>query len=392
MNERMAKELVIQAGLKLIEAGLIARTWGNISCRINDKLFAITPSGRSYETLKPEDIVICQIADCKYEGEIKPSSEKRIHALVYHTFSDIGFVIHTHQPKASIISAMGIEKIPTSSYTLLKNHVSIADYGLPGTKKLVKGIEKALNRDKGRAIIMANHGALCFGKDYQEAFLTAQQLEDACQDFINKNEIENGEAKQFEEKNLYSKYVTLISGKKSLESPIRMYESHRVADGFLFQTDVETKYGFLDDMPFEAHVHRTIYQKRKDINFISQDFDHGLLAVSQVKMPLKPYLDDFAQIIGSSARCAKTLDAQMIEKALLGRFAVLIPEGGALCCATTASDLVAVKLIMEKNALTQICTKLNKGGKTIPLADCMLMNFVYKKKYSKIAKNSNVLI
>ena len=46
-----ARKLVIQAGLKLQQLGLIARTWGNISARISDSQFVITPSGRSYETL-----------------------------------------------------------------------------------------------------------------------------------------------------------------------------------------------------------------------------------------------------------------------------------------------------------------------------------------------------
>ena len=69
-----AKKLVVEAGKKLIETGLIARTWGNVSARISDTQFAITPSGRAYEDLTPEEIVIVNIEDCEYDGEIKPSS------------------------------------------------------------------------------------------------------------------------------------------------------------------------------------------------------------------------------------------------------------------------------------------------------------------------------
>ena len=50
MDEFTAKELVVKAGLELVRNGLIARTWGNVSCRLDDKTFAITPSGRSYES------------------------------------------------------------------------------------------------------------------------------------------------------------------------------------------------------------------------------------------------------------------------------------------------------------------------------------------------------
>ena len=67
-----AKKLVVAAGKKLVESGLIARTWGNVSARISDTQFVITPSGRAYETLTPEEVVVVNIEDCSYEGDIKP--------------------------------------------------------------------------------------------------------------------------------------------------------------------------------------------------------------------------------------------------------------------------------------------------------------------------------
>ena len=57
-----AKKLVVEAGKKLLETGLIARTWGNVSARISDTQFVITPSGRAYETLTPDDIVVVNIS------------------------------------------------------------------------------------------------------------------------------------------------------------------------------------------------------------------------------------------------------------------------------------------------------------------------------------------
>ena len=69
-----ARELVIRAGLELSESGLIARTWGNISARISDTQFVITPSGRAYEDLTPDQIVITNIEVCSYEGSETPSS------------------------------------------------------------------------------------------------------------------------------------------------------------------------------------------------------------------------------------------------------------------------------------------------------------------------------
>ena len=106
-----AKKLVIEAGLKLKNEGLIVRTWGNISARISDTQFVITPSGKAYENLSPDDIVVVNIKKCTYEGDIKPSSECGIHADVYAMRPEVDFVVHTHQTYASVVSILGEEII-----------------------------------------------------------------------------------------------------------------------------------------------------------------------------------------------------------------------------------------------------------------------------------------
>ncbi len=111
-----ARKLVLEAGLELVEKGLIARTWGNISARISDTQFVITPSGRSYDSLIADDIVIVNIKDCSYDGEIKPSGEMATHAEVYKHRPDVDFVIHTHQMYASAISIMGNDLTNLASY------------------------------------------------------------------------------------------------------------------------------------------------------------------------------------------------------------------------------------------------------------------------------------
>lgn len=105
MDILQAKKEVIAAGLRLVEKGLIARTWGNVSCRVDENSFVITPSGKPYEGLTPDDIVEVKIDTLSYEGNVKPSSEKGVHAEVYKAHPEAGFVIHTHQKFASIISA-----------------------------------------------------------------------------------------------------------------------------------------------------------------------------------------------------------------------------------------------------------------------------------------------
>lgn len=83
MLEQQAKEEVILAGNELAARGLVARTWGNVSCRIDENNFAITPSGIAYERLTPENIVVVDVHTLEHKGDVKPSSEKGIHAAAY---------------------------------------------------------------------------------------------------------------------------------------------------------------------------------------------------------------------------------------------------------------------------------------------------------------------
>lgn len=175
---------VCDAGKKLLERGLVEGTWGNCSLRINDQLMAITPSGRRYEDLTSDDIVIMDYTTLEVMGDIKPSSEKRLHARIYQTRREINAVIHTHQPHASTVAAARRELPPIldDQAQILGPTVRCADYALPNTKKIVSTTVRAL---KGRyAAFMANHGAVTLGRTLEEAVTAALVLEKACKAFI----------------------------------------------------------------------------------------------------------------------------------------------------------------------------------------------------------------
>jgi L-fuculose-phosphate aldolase len=178
------KSLVYESGKKLLQLGLVAGTWGNISMRMDENSMVITPSGRNYEQVEPEEMVVVQLDDLSYEGSVKPSSELKLHAEIYKTRKNINAVIHTHQMNASTVAAARREVPPIldDQAQLLGPSVRVADYALPNTKKIVKATIKAL---KGRnAALMANHGAVCIGRDMEEAFWACQVLEKACKAFI----------------------------------------------------------------------------------------------------------------------------------------------------------------------------------------------------------------
>jgi L-fuculose-phosphate aldolase len=184
MKIEEAQQVVLEAGKKLLKDQLVSGTWGNVSVRIDDNSMAITPSGIPYEELRSADIVIVDYKTLKFEGSKKPSSEKALHAEVYKTRKKINAVIHTHQMNASTVAAARREVPPILDdlAQIIGPSVRVADYALPSTKKIVKATLKAL---KGRnAALMANHGAICLGRNLEEAFLVAQILEKGCKAFI----------------------------------------------------------------------------------------------------------------------------------------------------------------------------------------------------------------
>ena len=63
--ETRGREQVLAAARRLVEERLIARTWGNISVRVSETQFLITPSGLAYETLRADQLVQIGRASCR---------------------------------------------------------------------------------------------------------------------------------------------------------------------------------------------------------------------------------------------------------------------------------------------------------------------------------------
>ena len=404
MEIMQAKELVIKAGKELIESGLIARTWGNISCRISDTQFVITPSGRAYETLTPEEIVLVNIEDLEYEGEIKPSSEKGIHAACYKLRPEIGFVIHTHQINASIVSALGmdINNIDGENAEIVGTNLPIASYGLPGTKKLRKGVIDAITRSDAKAAVMAHHGAVCMGVDYDDAFNVAKRVEDICEQYvITKYESLTGTVANGLE--AINDYVVEKFVKKPLSAPeLPACKSERDGtvfnislvdgDGAITRIDIETGDIIAGNGCEESiELHRAVYKKRDDVNFIYHTKDPFTVACSKMGKTMRPLIDDFAQIVGVTVKHAgynpnnSLATSKKVVKKLKGRNAVLLDNNGALCVAGSEYDAGAIEFITNKGAKIQVCTKLYGKAKPINPLETRLMNIVYKLKYSKQA-------
>jgi len=344
MDINQAKDIVINAGKELVARGLIQRTWGNASQRIDDRYMVITPSGKDYLGLTRDDIVLVDMESLDFEGNVKPSSEKGVHATVYKNKEHINFVIHTHQLNASVVSACGVDGIHVDEkYDKLKTKVICSGYGLPGTKKLSRNIERTLPECVGNGIIMKHHGALCFGADYAEAFDTANQLESACKEYLE------------------NRYLML-----SQEKTFNEFKQSRY---------ILKKYGNNPDDIIDGKIN---FKSEKSI--VNESL--AAVTVSCLGKTLRPYVDDFAQIVGVKMQVVDGSAAD-IEKALKKANAVFVKGRGAICTGATSDDAKTVSMIVEKNCKAFISASLHGIPKPISLVDSTLMRAVYTVKYSK---------
>ena len=175
------RQQIVETGHALIEKNLVAGSWGNISCRIDDKQFAITPSGRGYQTLQPDDIVVVDGKCSVIDGILIPSSESPLHAAIYAACPEAGAIIHTHSIYASALAAMH-KSVPAyieDIVQIIGGRVECAVYALPGTEELARNAVTAMGGRK--AVLLANHGAVTWGKNLADALIVAEVLEKAAQ-------------------------------------------------------------------------------------------------------------------------------------------------------------------------------------------------------------------
>lgn len=176
------RKRIVKKGLEMLAANLTVGTWGNISCRVpGEDYIAITPSGMSYDSLVPEDIVIVDISGNTVNGTRKPSIEVPLHLAIYNAREDIQAIVHTHSAYATAM-AVARREIPGAVEDLVQivgGNVRVNEYALPGTALL--GINTVKAMEGRNAVLLANHGMLGAGRSLEEAFRVCQVVEKSAQ-------------------------------------------------------------------------------------------------------------------------------------------------------------------------------------------------------------------
>lgn len=177
MTEREARKAICDIGLRMYNKEFVAANDGNLSIRTGDDEIICTPTGVSKGFMTEDMLVKIKMDGSVIQGHLKPSSEIGMHLKVYMTSKQINGVVHAHPPVATAFSVAGLELHPNllPEAVIMLGTVHVSPYATPGTEEVPIAIEPFIENNK--AVLMANHGALTWGKDIYEAYYRMESLE-----------------------------------------------------------------------------------------------------------------------------------------------------------------------------------------------------------------------
>ena len=329
IQETETRQMVVDLAQEFLKTGLVVRTWGNFSARLDERRFVITPSGKAYEGMQASELVTVATSDGKplAEGSGKPSSESPMHARVYQRYPDIKVVAHTHQIYASALTLLGRDIDVSEAWQPVLGTMSIplSAYALPGTKKLHNNMSETLASSDARIVLMGRHGAFILAETAEECLRLAKEMERFC-----------------------AEVFAARLGKQLSQRPD-------------IQSDSDKEKSIANKWQKTTHEGIAVSADSEVLPWISRS--------------LKPYLDDFAQICGVS-----------VSQKRGSASVVFYPdEQVAICLGKDESDAKNIRAVLEKNARAANIARLS-GQKPIPSWESLLMRLVYQLKYSKQAK------
>lgn len=176
-TELKLRSEIVRFSQKLHQAGFIAGADGNLSCRLNDGNILITPSGVSKGDLNPDELIIIDPDGNLIAGAGRPSSESKMHTIIYRHCPHVQAIIHAH-PQITTAFTMAGRKFSTKSLPegiISLSHLVWLDYATPSTEDLPALFRPHL--PQADIFILKQHGVTCTGVDLGKAFGKLETVE-----------------------------------------------------------------------------------------------------------------------------------------------------------------------------------------------------------------------
>lgn len=175
-TDKQAKEAIIEFGKRMYNSGFVAANDGNISCKVSENTFWVTPTGVS-KGFMTEDMLIKMDLDGNILTGGVPSSETKMHIRVYKENPTVKGVVHAHPAKATAFAIAGVPLelavLPEAIVNL--GRVPVTKYATPSTEEVPDSIAPYC-RDYN-AVLLANHGVLTWGQDIVQAYFRMESVE-----------------------------------------------------------------------------------------------------------------------------------------------------------------------------------------------------------------------
>ncbi len=181
LDEKQQKIDLVNLARSLFERGYSVGGAGNISVRLGNNRFLVTPTGSSLGRLKSDDLSVLDLDGNLLEGK-KPSKESVFHLAMYQRNPECNAIVHLHSTYLTALSCLenlnpeNAIRAFTPYYVMRVGKLPVIPYYRPGSPEIARELsERALD---GKAFLLANHGVVVCGSDLFDAVDNCEELEE----------------------------------------------------------------------------------------------------------------------------------------------------------------------------------------------------------------------
>jgi len=173
-TEARSRAEIVAAGATLARRGLVRGPEGNLSCRLDDEAFLLTPRGAEMGHLYGPALTTCRLGR---DNPANASSELGMHAAVLAAAPEVNALVHAHPPSVLALSRLG--EVPEPGLllegTALVGSVATVPAWPPGSAQLAEACAEAVRL--APVVVLTGHGALAVGRSLAEAVLRLEVVE-----------------------------------------------------------------------------------------------------------------------------------------------------------------------------------------------------------------------
>ncbi|MCX6951681.1 MAG: class II aldolase/adducin family protein [Verrucomicrobia bacterium] len=177
---QVLKERICDMGRRLWQRDYTDGNGGNITIRVGDNLALCTPTLICKGFMKPEDMCLVDLDANQLAGTRVRTSEAKTHFGIMKRQPAAKSCVHAHPPHATAFAIANVNipscLIPEAEVFLGK--IGVAKYQTPGTPANADEVGEVGKIHQ--AVLMQNHGVICWGKDVEDAYWKMENIDSYC--------------------------------------------------------------------------------------------------------------------------------------------------------------------------------------------------------------------